>query len=168
MGTFRVGNETLFVSEGGELRVGIFGPPVVSLSFSGSDHANELAAHAGRRSNGTLTLDGVDWDCQLVCSTRDSPYGRGVGVLATEEMMAWLDGPVTKGAEASLKLYQKGMKEDSGAYLKRVVGDEVPGYMSGTRGKRHYVSKRRLRPATTERQDESRFSQPFYRSGCRG
>lgn len=121
MGVFELDGEELFKSEGGELRIGLFRPPVLAVSVSRAQTSGaELSLLAAMQSEGILTLDGEEWDVRLRRATTEGGYERVVGVMASENVLNWLDAPADEAMWASVLVYQRGPDENSGAFLKRV------------------------------------------------
>ena len=125
MAAFTVDGKELFISSGGELRVALFGPPLLLLNVETADR-NELALSVSRNSPGELELDGKTWDVNL-CGLRTLGDGSCVvyGMLAREETVEWLGRPVVDGDHAFTLVYQRGVDEEMGAFLDRLAkGDD--------------------------------------------
>lgn len=140
MGVFKVGNDPLFGSTGGTLRVGLFGPAWLGVAIRDSVPWNELRKRVAGRAAGTLTLDGDEWNFQLRGLSEGAAYGeaharRVYGAVATHDFMEWLDRPAVDAESGKTLFYQRGLEENIGAFLKRVGQDENAGieFMPGGR-----------------------------------
>ena len=123
MATFtrKGGKKPLFTSSGGELRVALFGPPLLLLQVKTAD-GDELSRNVLKNSPGKFALGGNTWDATL-CGLRSLGDGSWLvyGMLAQKETLEWLGRPVTDGGSAFTFVYQRGVNEEMRAYLERLV-----------------------------------------------
>ena len=125
MAEFWVDGKPLFVSSGGELRVSLFGPPLLVLNVRENNREERLPWHVSMKSAGEFTLDEKSWHLSLAgMSLRPDRSSSVYGVLSLKETLDWLGKPVKDVNGPFTLVYQRGVKEKMKAYLERVVNGE--------------------------------------------